>query len=81
VEAPHLYNDNNVLLASPLDIAVQKLLTVIDRDKTGFAIEDILGAAVCIYPGFSSAVALKALAYFSDIVKYNLSLATPNFLT
>ncbi len=93
VAAPHRCKDNGLLVASPLDVGVQKLRTVIDRDeakdfldlevilRNGYDVENLLGAAQCIYPGFSAAVALKTMAYFSDVVKPQLSKKSRVFLS
>ena len=75
---PDVCPGNGVRLASPLDLAVQKLKVIqvrseakdyIDLDcllDNGVILEEAIGAAESLYPGFPSLWALKALCYHED---------------
>lgn len=71
--------DTGIAIASLLDLAATKMLTVQDRAErkdyldvaalldAGVTLEASLGAAVAIYgPAFNPAITLKALTYFED---------------
>ncbi len=75
---PSVCNDTLVRLASPLDLAVQKLKVILVRSeakdyldldcllRNGINLADALGAATAVYPDMSTALSLRALCYFDD---------------
>jgi len=75
---PAICKDNLVRLASPLDLAIQKLKVMrvrseakdyLDLDfllRNGVDLAEALGGAQTLYPGFSIPVTLRAMCYFDD---------------
>ncbi len=78
VDTPMASEDNLVRLASPLDLAVQKLKFIWVRSEAkdyrdldcllqnGVNLAEAMGAAEAIYPGFPVAVSLRAMCYFEE---------------
>ena len=76
VATPSVIPDHRLKVASDLDLMVQKLKVIQVRSerkdyedlsillKSGLRVEDGLGAACALYPGFPVSVALRALSYF-----------------
>ncbi len=76
VRSPSICKENFIRVASPLDLAVQKLIVIMKRSEAkdfidlhcllqnGVKLADAMGAAEAIVPGFPVAVALRAMCYF-----------------
>jgi hypothetical protein len=79
VGTPVRFADNRICAAALLDLAAQKVKVVQVRAEAkdyldvcallreGIHLEEALGAAAALYPGFNPAVSLKALGYFADV--------------
>jgi len=75
---PAICNDNLVRLASPIDLAIQKLKVIrvrseakdyLDLDclfRNGVDLAEALGGAQAVYPEFPIPVTLRAMCYFDD---------------
>jgi len=75
---PAICVDNLVRVASPLDLAIQKLKVIrvrseakdyLDLDcllRNGVDLAEALGGAQTLYPGFPIPVTLRAMCYFDD---------------
>jgi hypothetical protein len=75
---PDICNDNLVRLASPMDLAIQKLKVIrvrseakdyLDLDcllRNGVDLAEALGAAQALYPDFPIPITLRAMCYFDD---------------
>lgn len=78
VGVPAVCKDNLVRLASPIDLAVQKLKVIrvrseakdyLDLDcllRNGVDLAEALGGAQTLYPGFPIPITLSAMCYFDD---------------
>jgi hypothetical protein len=78
VRAPSICEDTLIRLASPLDLAVQKLKVIRVRSEAkdyrdldcllqkGINLAEAMGAAETIYPGFPVAITLRAMCYFEE---------------
>jgi hypothetical protein len=78
IAAPDRCDDNGVLLASPLDLAAQKLKVILVRAeakdyldictllRAGVDLAQGLGAARALYPDFNPLLSLKALTYYEE---------------
>ncbi len=78
VVSPSVCEDNFLRIASPLDLAIQKLKVIqvrseakdyLDLDclfQNGVELSEAMGAAKALYPDFPVAIALRALCYFED---------------
>lgn len=79
VQDPDVATDNQLQIASMLDVAATKLTTIQQRAQardyedlaavlnTGISLSELLGAASAVYgKEFNGALSLKALTYFSD---------------
>ena len=90
---PRMCQGNFIRLASPLDLAVQKLKVIqvrsekkdfLDLDclfQNDIKLADAMGAADAVYPGFSFALALRAMCYFGEGDLPSLSKAAQKRLT
>jgi len=79
IGTPDHIHENDLRIASDLDIAVQKLKVIqgrahekdyLDLDtlfQTGTSLAQALASAEILYPGFPETWAIKALTYFKDV--------------
>lgn len=78
ISEPAICKDNMVRLASPIDLAIQKLKVIqvrseakdyLDLDcllRNDVDLAEALGGAQTLYPGFPIPVTLRAMCYFDD---------------
>jgi len=93
VGKPDRCEDNQVYIASLLDLAAQKMKVILVRAeakdysdihallKAGITLSEALGAAQALYPEFNPALSLKALAYYGEPTLATVPIGVREFLT
>src|SRR5687767_10264091 len=93
VGQPERCDDNQVQIASLLDLAAQKMKIILVRAeakdyldiytllKTGITLPEALGATKALYPEFNPVLSLKALAYYGEPTLAAVPRGVREFLT
>jgi Nucleotidyl transferase AbiEii toxin, Type IV TA system len=93
VGKPERCEDNQVYIASLLDLAAQKLKVILVRAEpkdysdiymllnAGITLPEALGATQALYPEFNPVLSLKALAYYGEPNLATVPISVREFLT